>query len=98
LPEHVPVTTSVTTARPSRWQTPLGVYQFHRIKPDLFYGYRLLDLGAGQQAFVATPEKALLDLIYLQPGLLYELGLSPHRDQVLAVKFEAGHLVWSDAG
>ena len=27
-----------------------------------------MELGSGQAAFVATPEKALLDLIYLQPG------------------------------
>jgi hypothetical protein len=28
----------------------------------------LVDLGDNQQAFVATPEKALLDLVHLQPG------------------------------
>jgi hypothetical protein len=28
----------------------------------------LTDLGGGQKAFVATPEKALLDLVHLQPG------------------------------
>jgi len=27
-----------------------------------------VDLGGGQKAFLATPEKALLDLIYLHPG------------------------------
>ena len=31
-------------------------------------GYRLTDLGDNQRAFVATPEKALLDLIHLRPG------------------------------
>jgi len=68
IPEHVPVVTSVTTARPGRWDTPLGSYEFRHVKTDLFWGYRLLELGGGQQAFVARPEKALLDLIYLQPG------------------------------
>jgi hypothetical protein len=28
----------------------------------------LIDLGQQQKAFVATPEKALLDLIHLHPG------------------------------
>jgi hypothetical protein len=28
----------------------------------------LVDLGEKQQSFVATPEKALLDLVYLEPG------------------------------
>jgi predicted transcriptional regulator of viral defense system len=68
IPEGVPVTTSVTTGRPAGWQTPLGSYDFRHIKPDLFFGYRLIDVGDSQQAFVALPEKALLDLIYLQPG------------------------------
>ena len=68
IPEYVPTTVSVTTARSTRWETPLGVYEFHHIKPNLLHGYRLTDLGEGQQAFIATPEKALLDLIYLTPG------------------------------
>jgi predicted transcriptional regulator of viral defense system len=68
IPEHVPVTTGVTTARPARWDTPLGVYQFRHVKPGLLWGYRLTELGSAQRAFVASPEKALLDLVYLQPG------------------------------
>jgi len=68
IPELVPVTTSVTTGRPNQWQTPLGVYTFQHIKTEWFVGYRLIDLGSNQQAFVATPEKALLDLVHLQPG------------------------------
>jgi predicted transcriptional regulator of viral defense system len=68
IPDVVPVTTSITTGRPNQWQTPLGVYTFQHIKTELFGGYRLVDLGSNQQAFVATPEKALLDLVHLQPG------------------------------
>ncbi len=68
IPEYVPVVVSVTTARPGRWETPLGVFEFRHLRANLFYGYRLLDLGGGQKAFVATPEKALLDWIYLHPG------------------------------
>jgi len=68
IPEYVPVVTSVTAARPGRWETPLGAYHFRHLKPELVYGYRLLDVADRQQAFVATPEKALLDLVYLQPG------------------------------
>lgn len=68
IPEYVPVITSVTRARPARWVTPLGVFEFRHIKGELLCGYRLIDLANGQKAFVATPEKSLLDLIYLQPG------------------------------
>jgi len=68
IPEYVPITTSVTVKRPARWETPLGVYEFRHLKSQLLRGYRLTELGGGQTAFVATPEKALLDLIYLQPA------------------------------
>jgi hypothetical protein len=68
IPESVPVTTSVTTDRPHRWETPLGVFDFRRLQTGLFCGYRRVDLGDGQAAWVAQPEKALLDLVYLEPG------------------------------
>ena len=68
IPEFVLATVSVSTLRPAFWETPLGVFQFRHIQQDLFRGYVLTDLGHRQQAFIATPEKALLDLIYLHPG------------------------------
>ncbi len=68
IPEYVPVTTSVTTGRPGTFETPLGRYEFHHLKLSRFYGYRLLEVETGQQAFVALPEKALLDQLYLQTG------------------------------
>jgi predicted transcriptional regulator of viral defense system len=68
IPEVAPVTASVTTARPGRWDTPLGSFEFRHVKTDLLRGYRLVEVGRGQHAFVASPEKALLDLVYLQPG------------------------------
>jgi len=68
IPEYAPVTTSVTTARPSKWDTALDVFDFRHVKSSLFHGYRLIEVAPGQQAFVATPAKALLDLFYLQAG------------------------------
>ncbi|MBM3126269.1 MAG: hypothetical protein FJZ87_14575 [Chloroflexi bacterium] len=68
IPEAAPVTVSVTTGRPGRWETPFGRFEFRHIKPALFYGHRLAGLGGGQEAFLASPEKALLDLVHLHPG------------------------------
>jgi predicted transcriptional regulator of viral defense system len=68
IPEHVPVVTSVTTSRPGRWENPLGVFEYRHIKSALFYGYGMIELGEEQAALVATPAKALLDLLYLQPA------------------------------
>lgn len=68
IPEYVPVTTSVTTRRPGSWDTPLGRYTYQHIKTGFFRGYQRVEVEPDQYAFVATPEKALLDLIYLRPG------------------------------
>jgi predicted transcriptional regulator of viral defense system len=66
IPDTVNVTVSITAGRPERLSNPLGIFEFRHIKLDLFKGYRMIDLS-GQQALVATPEKTLLDLVYLQP-------------------------------
>ncbi len=82
IPEAVPVVTSVTTSRPGRFGTPLGSFLYRHLKRSLFWGYREMDVDGGQKAFVALPEKALLDLFYLTPGvigapLVQELRLAP---------------------
>ncbi len=68
IPEHAPLTTSVTTRRPQSHHTPLGDFDYRHVSTALFFGYLRIALGDEQHAFVASPEKALLDLIYLTPG------------------------------
>ena len=68
IPEWVPVVTSVSTGRPGIWKTPLGEYWCRHIREGLFFGYRWIEVAPGQYAFIAKPEKALLDLIHLQPA------------------------------
>ena len=67
IPEVLNITTSVSTNRPERLETALGTFEFRHIKRELLFGYRMIELG-GQSAFVADPEKALLDLVYFQLG------------------------------
>ena len=64
IPEYTPRTLSVTTLRTSTWD---GGFIFQHLAPHLFFGYQLIRLSANQQAFVAIPEKALLDLSHLTP-------------------------------
>ena len=68
IPEFVPEVTSCGPGRPHVRTTPLGRYSFRYIKAGLRSGYRLADLAGDQRAFVASAEKALLDLVHLQPG------------------------------
>ena len=65
IPEYTPQTLSVTTLRTSHWN---GGFHFHHLAPHLFFGYQLVELSEEQQAFVAAPEKALLDLAHLTPN------------------------------
>jgi predicted transcriptional regulator of viral defense system len=67
IPEYVPSVTSVTTGRPGTYSTPIGNFIYRHIKKVLFAGYSLVDVGSKQEAFVARPEKALLDILYLTP-------------------------------
>lgn len=53
--------TCMTLARPGEVLTRLGTVRYHHLAPRLFLGF---DNHAG--APVACPEKALLDLLYLQ--------------------------------
>ncbi|MBN2455252.1 MAG: hypothetical protein JXB29_01740 [Sedimentisphaerales bacterium] len=94
IPEYVPAVTSVTTQRPEQVETPLGRFVFRHIKNDWFHSYKQIELGSDQKAFVATPEKALLDLVYLTAGsdnydFLAELRLQNferlNTDKVLAL-------------
>jgi predicted transcriptional regulator of viral defense system len=68
IPEYVAVVTSVTTDRPIQMETPLGRYQFQHVQRDWFLSFAPQRLEESQEVYLATPEKALLDLVYLQPG------------------------------
>ncbi len=81
IPEYVPTVLSVTTGRPRIIQTPLGRFEFRHLKQTLFFGYDQTETAPGCQAFIAKPEKALLDLLYLTPGSDSEAWLKELRLQ-----------------
>jgi hypothetical protein len=66
IPEAVFSTTAVTTGRQGSRQTLFGTFVYQHIRPQLFWGYESVSIGEGRVAFVATPEKALLDMAYLR--------------------------------
>lgn len=59
------VTYAVSLARTRRFDTPLGVVSVHHVAPGFFFGF---EPTGPQGALVATPEKALLDFLYLRPA------------------------------
>jgi len=86
IPEYVPVITSVTTGRPETVTSGVGTFTFRHVRKSLFTGYRHIEVAPKQFAMIATPEKGLLDLVYLTPQAdrreyLSELRLQ-HLDQL----------------
>ena len=67
IPDTIQRILSVGAGRPVRFETQMGTYEYRHVKTEVLRGYRMMDLH-GQQALVATPEKAILDLVYLQTG------------------------------
>ncbi|OPL19085.1 MAG: hypothetical protein AVO35_12485 [Candidatus Aegiribacteria sp. MLS_C] len=72
VPETIGAVTSITPGRPSVVRNELGTFIYRHMRRELLAGYRRETLPGGRKARVASPEKALLDLIYLEPG-----GYSP---------------------
>lgn len=68
IPEHVAAVTSVTTRRPRSYENKFGRFTYRHIAPALFYGIVYRFIVDEESAFIATPEKALLDLIHFRPG------------------------------
>ena len=56
---------AVTLARTRRYATPLGVVSLHHVQPTFFFGFEDHGDAGGR---LATPEKALVDFLYLAPA------------------------------
>ena len=80
IPEAVFSTTAVTTGRQGTRKTPFGMFVYQHIKPELFWGYEPVSIDRERVVFIASAEKALLDMAYLrtcsgEPEFVRELRL-----------------------
>ena len=67
IPDIVANVVSVTPITSKRFITPFGDYLYSKIARALFFGYtEILDEHSSIYYNIATPEKALLDLIYIR--------------------------------
>ena len=69
IPEQARVYTSVTTKHTRTFTNVLGTFAYRTLKRSLFFGYEPRQAGT-QEVLIATPEKALLDYLYLNAGSL----------------------------
>lgn len=85
IPEEVFMVTSVGTKKTTDFTTCVGNFNYHHIKPELYWGYRLIKFGK-QNILFAEPEKAVLDYLYLHPDLKTAddfLGMRINADEFL---------------
>jgi predicted transcriptional regulator of viral defense system len=68
IPEAATVYTSVSTKKTTKFNTPLGVFEYRSVKNSLFFGFTKAT-GQGQDYFIAYPEKAVLDFFYFNKNI-----------------------------
>ncbi len=65
IPETVRHVTCVSTTRSREFRTPLGIYSFQRVpSPYPRAGIVSVPVGDGQSAFLATPLRAIADMVF----------------------------------
>jgi len=65
IPEIVPTLTSITTKKTMSIQNDFGFFTYQHIKPLAFRGFIKETSSNGLSYFIAEPEKAVVDFIYL---------------------------------
>ncbi len=70
IPEQVVETVSMTAGKPHTFHTPLGRFSYHHLpSPYASLGTTTVELLEQRNAMVATPDKALCDLVVTTAGL-----------------------------
>ncbi|MDX9694765.1 MAG: hypothetical protein RBT49_03145 [Bacteroidales bacterium] len=67
IPEAVIQITSVSSLKTAQFENNFGTYIYQNIQPTLMFGYEAKPYDKGLYMLMAQPEKALLDLLYLNP-------------------------------
>ena len=65
IPERVVPVTSVTTRKTKTFENNEGLFLYRHLKKSAYFGFRQTRDEAGFPYFLAEPEKALLDYLYL---------------------------------
>ncbi len=67
IPESVVQITSVTSRKSANFTNDMGEFSYRSVKQNIMFGYDLKSMSDGRTIKLATPEKAILDLLYLYP-------------------------------
>jgi len=69
IPEAVFSVTSISSLNTTKLNSSVGTLTYNHLKENLFFGYELIELNGLTIAF-ASPEKAILDYLYLHSSLI----------------------------
>lgn len=75
IPESVLGVTSTSSRKTKQFNTQWGVFSYRSIKPNLMFGYEVIDNGQNIKFKIARLEKAVLDYLYWNPDLQSEEDL-----------------------
>jgi len=78
IPETINEITSVSSLKTSTFKNSLGTFSYKKIKPRLMFGYDAVEKN-GFTFFISSPEKAVLDLLYLEPSYNFKKELRNSR-------------------
>ncbi|MBQ9475666.1 MAG: hypothetical protein IJU69_05380 [Bacteroidales bacterium] len=94
IPEEVVQQTCVTTLKTARFENIFGIFHYRNVKKSLYFGYEIKILQNGKGLLFANPEKALLDLLYLNPFYNTEQDMEDLRldDDYMLNKLDTGRL------
>jgi predicted transcriptional regulator of viral defense system len=67
IPEAIVQTTAVSSLKKANFENTFGSFLYQQILPKLMFGYEQKSFLSGHSLLFATPEKAILDLLYLYP-------------------------------
>jgi predicted transcriptional regulator of viral defense system len=67
IPEAVVQITSVSSLKTAQFENTFGTYTYQNILASLMFGFEAKPYEKGLYMLIAQPEKALLDLLYLNP-------------------------------
>lgn len=72
IPERVYVLTSVATRKTMRVTNMVGTFTYQHVNPKAYRGFEMVKDENGLYFFIAEPEKAIIDFIYLNLGRFRE--------------------------
>jgi len=67
IPEAIVQTTAVSSLKKANFENIFGTFSYQQVLPELMFGSEQKSFLNKQSLIFATPEKAILDLLYLYP-------------------------------